>query len=150
MIGWIGRRAETYHLHGHKHVSGQRRLALWMTVFAAVRTVAWIVAMLLIVAHWVGAKGTFLDSFTALSSAVIFVTFISFYCNASTDAANFTASIAALFSADAHHDAENTRQSVSVDMRNVEADIARLAELQPGPEAIRLAANIRRRLIKEA
>ena len=98
---WVHHRAH----HGpasHEHVSRQRRAALWMTIFAAVRTVLWIICMLLIVAIWCGAHVAFLSWFKGLSSSVIFVTFISFYCNASTDAANLMAGIAALFSADSH------------------------------------------------
>jgi hypothetical protein len=98
---WVHHRAH----HGpqdHAHVSRQRRAALWMTVFAAVRTVAWVICMLLIAAHWLGAGGPFLHWFVSLSSTVLFVTMISFYCNASTDMANFAASLAALFSADSH------------------------------------------------
>ena len=130
----------------HAHISKQRRGALWMTVFAGVRTVAWILCMLVIIAHWLGAGGSFIHSFIAVSETVLFVTFISFYCNASTDAANLMAGIAALFSADSHHTAEVTRQAVTVDFQSVEGDIARLADLQPGPEAAALAADIRRKL----
>ena len=98
---WVHHRAH----HGpvtHAHVSRQRRGALWLTIFAAIRTVVWLICMLLIVAIWCGAHVAFLSWFKGLSSSVIFVTFISFYCNASTDAANLMAGIAALFSADSH------------------------------------------------
>ena len=131
---------------GHAKISKQRRSALWMTVFAGVRTVAWILCMLVIVVHWLGVGGSFIHSFIAVSETVLFVTFISFYCNASTDAANLMAGIAALFSADSHHTAETVRQAVAIDYRSVESDIARLAELQPGPDAEALAQDIRRKL----
>ena len=127
----------------HAHVSSQRRLALWMTVFAAVRTVAWIACMLVICVHWAGAGGAFITAFTSMSSSVLFVTFISFYCNASTDAANLMAGIAALFSADGHAAAIAAGESARAD---IESDIARLADLEPGPAAAALATAIRGRL----
>ncbi len=147
----INRRASARHLHGHVHVSGQRRLALWLTIFSAGRTIGWVLAMLLIGVHYLVVsfhwqEPSWLGWFVALSSTVLFVTLISFYCNASTDLANFCASIAALFSADAHHDAESTRYSLTGDVGVIEEDIARLADLQPGPAATELAADIRRRL----
>lgn len=119
---------------------------MWLTVFSAVRTFAWILCMLVIVAHWLGAGGPFIRSFITLSGSVVFVTFISFYCNAATDAANLMAGIAALFSADSHHDAEAARMALGTDFGALEADVARLADLQPGDEATALAAQIRRRL----
>jgi hypothetical protein len=143
---WVRRRAGRSGLHGHEHISRQRRIALWMTIFSAVRTLAWIVCMLIIAAHWIGVGGPFIHSFTALSGSVVFVTFISFYCNAATDAANLMAGIAALFSADSHHDAEAARVALGADFGELEADIARLADLQPGPDARALAAQIRRKL----
>jgi len=143
---WIDRRAQQRHLQGHRHVAGQRQLALWMTLFSAVRTVVWLLAMAGILAYWLHLALPGLRGFITLSSTVLFVTFISFYCNASTDAANFSASIAALFSADAHHDAESAREALTTNLASVEDDIARLAELNPGPEASALAADIRRRL----
>ena len=142
---WVHHRAH----HGpttHAHISKQRRSALWLTIFAAIRTVAWIICMLFIVAHWVGVGGSFLHSFIGLSGSVVFVTFISFYCNASTDAANLMAGIAALFSADGHAATVAGNAAVSVDLTAVEGDIARLADLQPGPDATALAAEIRQRL----
>lgn len=128
------------------HVSRQRRTALWLTIFALIRTVAWIVCMLIICVHWLGVGGSFMHSFIAMSSSVLFVTFISFYCNASTDAANLMAGISALFSADGHAATLAANTAVSSDFTSLEADIARLAALQPGPEAEALAGEIRRRL----
>ena len=151
MTGISGLRQWVHHRAHHgpdsrAHVSRQRRAALWMTIFAAVRTVLWIVCMLLIVAIWCGAHIAFLSWFKGLSSSVIFVTFISFYCNASTDAANLMAGMAALFSADSHATAITANAALTADVTAVEGDIARLADLQPGPEATALAAEIRRRL----
>lgn len=146
---WVRKRAHNGPV-SHAHVSRQRRAALWMTIFAAVRTVAWIICMLLIAAHWLGAGGSFLRGFISLSGSVVFVTFISFYCNASTDAANLMAGIAALFSADSHATALAGNATVSADFTSLESDIARLADLQPGPEATALAGEIRQRLAAPA
>jgi hypothetical protein len=142
---WIHRRSTIGPLH-HGHVANQRKTALWITLFAAIRTFLWIVCMLIIVIHWVGVGGSFIHGFIDVSSTVLFVTFISFYCNASTDAANLTAGLAALFSADSHGSSETNRQLMIQDFSGVEADIARLAELQPGPDALDLATKIRARI----
>lgn len=131
---------------GHARISGQRRTALWLTVFSAVRTVAWIVCMLVIAAHWLGAGGPFVRSFIAMSGSVVFVTFISFYCNAATDFASLMAGVAAVFSADGHAAVVGGGAALSSDMAELESDVARLAALHPGPEALALAADIRRRL----
>jgi len=133
----------------HKRISGQRRLAIWLSAGAAIRTLIWITAMGLIVAHWAGAGGSFLHWFTSLSATVIFVTFISFYCNAATDLAGFTASIAALFSADSHAAVVSTGQTLQADMEELQADVERLAGLTPGAEATELASSIRGRLQAE-
>jgi len=130
----------------HKRVSGQRRLALWLTMAAALRTVIWVTAMALIVAHWCGAGGPFLHWFTSLSATVIFVTFISFYCNAATDLAGFTASIAALFSADSHAATITTGQLLQADLDELQADVEHLAGLSPGPEATALSVAIKKKL----
>ena len=56
------------------------------------------------------------------------------------------ASLAQLTAGDAHSDAEIARVHTSIDFALVERDIARLADLAPGEEARKLAADIRRRL----
>ena len=142
---WVHRRAHLRTL-SHAHISKQRRTALWLTIFSAVRTVAWLICMLLIAIYEAGWHSSFLHGFVHLSSLVVWVSFISYYCNASTDGANLMAGIAALFSADSHAAAVSTSTAVSVDYRQVEADIARLAGLQPGPDAQALSAEICRRL----
>jgi hypothetical protein len=131
-------------------VRGQRRVALWLTVFAAVRTAVWLLAMVIIVIHWLGAGGSFVHAFIDVSSTVLFVTFISFYCNASTDAANLTAGLAALFSADSHHATTAVRAALERDTAAIEGDIRRLAALQPGSEAEELARSISDRVSKAA
>jgi hypothetical protein len=143
---WVHRRASV--ALTHDHVRGQRRVALWLTVFAAVRTAVWLLAMVIIIVHWLGAGGSFVHAFIDVSSTVLFVTFISFYCNASTDAANLTAGLAALFSADSHHATTAVRVALERDTAVIEEDIRRLAALQPGTEAEELAASISDRLSK--
>ena len=71
---------------------------------------------------------------------------ISYYCNFSTDLANFTAGLAALFSSDSHAATVAATVSLDADFDTMETDIARLADLQPGAEASELAAGIRGRL----
>jgi hypothetical protein len=142
---WVHNRAH-HAAHTRAHVSGQRRLALWLTLFAAARTVLWLVCMLVIVVHWLGGGGSFVHAFIDVSSTVLFVTFISFYCNASTDAANLTAGLAALFSADTHSATIAVREDLTMDLTQIETDIARLADLEPGPEAAALADGIQARL----
>jgi len=145
---WVHRRASA--ALTHDHVRGQRRVALWLTVFAAVRTAVWLLAMVIIVIHWLGAGGSFVHAFIDVSSTVLFVTFISFYCNASTDAANLTAGLAALFSADSHHATTAVRAALERDTAAIEGDIRRLAALQPGSEAEELARSISDRVSKAA
>ena len=124
------------------HVSRQRALALYLSVFAAVRTALWLGCMGVIMVHWLGGGDAFIDGFIRTSSTVLFVTFISFYCNASTDAANLTAGIAALYAAD-------TGGTLASEFDVTQADIARLADLEPGQEAAELAMTIRARLLRE-
>lgn len=138
---WVHHRAH----HGpatHAHISRQRRFALYMTIFAGIRVVAWTACMLLIIAYAIGAKGTFILFFVRLSSLVLWVSFISYYCNAATDFASFMAGVSALFSADSHATAVTASSSLAVDFAALESDIARLAELQPGPAAEALAAEM--------
>jgi hypothetical protein len=130
----------------HEHISKQRRAALWLTIFAGCRTLAWIACMAFIGVYALGLGGSFIRGFAHLSSLVLWVSVISYYCNASTDAANLMAGIAALFSSDSHAAIMATGIVLSADLGSLEADVARLADLQPGPEATALAAGIRVRL----
>lgn len=79
-------------------------------------------------------------------ASVSFVALMSCYANAATDFGQGCASLADLSAGDAHHDAEANRVLLTVDVRQLESDIARLAELHPGPSADQLAASIRQRL----
>lgn len=132
------------------HISKQRRLALWLALTAGLRTAVWVLAMLLIVLYWCGVTGTVIHWFIALSGSIVFVTFISLYCNAATDGSALTASIAALFSADSHAAVVTTGFTLSSDLSDdftaLESDIARLADMTPGAEASALASSIRQRL----
>ena len=117
-----------------------------MTTFSSGRVAVWTVGMLLMGAHFVLPHNAFLRGYYHLCSAVAFVTFLSLYCNWSTDLANFAASIAALFSADTHADSEAVRAETRGDTAALERDIAQLAQLKPGPESDELVTTIRRRL----
>ena len=135
------------------HVSRQRRTALWLTAAALLRVLIWVAAMLVLAVYAAGARGSFISWFTHLSGLVIWVSFISYYCNAATDFASLTAGLAALFSADSHAAvitgaaAEDvTGRELAEDVAAIGGDIARLADLQPGPEASALSASIRARL----
>lgn len=130
----------------HEHISSQRQATLWLTVFAGVRTLAWIICIGFIGVYSLGLGGSFIRGFAHLSSLVLWVSVISYYCNASTDAANLMAGIAALFSSDSHAAVVATGVSLSVDLGELEADIARLAELAPGQEAAELAESMRAKL----
>jgi len=133
----------------HSAISRQRRTALYLTLFAGSRTLAWVVCMAFIGLYEIGLGGSFITGFAHLSSLVLWVSVISYYCNASTDLANFTAGLAALFSSDSHAATVAASVSFGADFEAMEADIARLADLQPGEEATELATAIRRRLQAE-
>jgi hypothetical protein len=130
----------------HTRISRQRRMAIWLTATSAARVIIWVVAMILIILHWTGVTGPVVSWFATLSGTVIFITFISLYCNAATDGASLTAAVAALFSADSHAAAVAAGASMIADLGSLEGDIARLADLSPGAEAAALAASIRGKL----
>ena len=134
----------------HERISRQRRAALWLTIFAGARTLAWLVCMAFIGLYELGIGGGFIGGFARLSSLVLWVSVISYYCNASTDLANFTAGLAALFSSDTHAATVAASASFGADFASLEDDIARLADLQPGTEASELSDAIRHRLQVES
>jgi hypothetical protein len=142
---WLHLRAHAGPLP-HAKISKQRRTALWLTAFAAARVAVWAAAMTVLVLYAAGLRGTFVAWFVHLSSLVVWVSFISYYCNAATDFATFTAGLAALFSADSHAAVITAGTATSASLDTIESDIARLADLQPGPEAAALADSIRRQL----
>lgn len=133
-------------LHGHEGVSRQRQTALRLIFFHGARVIVWAIAMLGMGLHFVLPHSELLTSYYHLCQAVAFVTFISLYCNWSTDLSNFTGAIAAFFAADSHHDAEATRATVERDTATIRADVHRLAKLMPSPEGDELAARITSRL----
>lgn len=121
-------------LHGRPHIDRQRRTAIILVSTGLVRVLAWTT---LIVFYLSGVPFT-----ASLFKSVAFVALISLYANAATDFGQVCASLAQLTAGDAHHDAEAARREITVDTAAIEADIARLALLAPGPDAIALAENI--------
>ena len=126
----------------HSAISRQRRTALYLTLFAGVRCMVWLACMAFIGLYELGVGGGFITEFARLSATVLWVSVISYYCNAATEGAALTAGLAALFSSDSHA----ATVSLGADFDAMEADIARLADLQPGAEASELADGIRGRL----
>jgi len=147
--GRIHRRAHLGTLT-HEKISRQRRAALYLTFFAGIRCLAWLACMAFIGLHEIGIGGGFIGGFARLSGLVVWVSVISYYCNASTDLANFTAGLAALFSSDTHAATVAASASFGADFASLEDDIARLADLQPGTEASELSDAIRHRLQVES
>lgn len=133
----ISARARHRGLHGKPHIDKQRRHALIMVRTAQIRCAVWL-AMLL--------AYPFSHALQHLYALTTFVTLLSVGALLLTDWGQYAASSAELAAGDAHHDAEAARQTVAIDSRALEEDIARLAELQPGPEAAALADEIRSKL----
>jgi hypothetical protein len=71
---------------------------------------------------------------------------ISLYANAATDFGHVCASLADLSARGAEH----TRSVVSIDVTQLDSDIARLADLTLGLKAQKLASEIRARLVQES
>jgi hypothetical protein len=138
MISWLKAKAQHRGLHGRKHIERHRMQALLMIITGLFRVICWLT---LIVLYLLGVKFT-----KSLFSSVAFVALISLYANAATDWGQVAASLAQLTAGDTHADVEHVRIAQGVEFAEVEADIARLADLQPGPEATGLAERIRRRL----
>jgi hypothetical protein len=136
--GWVHWRAHHRQLDGQEHIAHQRRAALIRIFTGLSRVIVWLTLILLY------ALGV---SFTkSLFTSVAFVAIISLYANAATDWGQVAASLAQLTAGDAHHDAEAARVAIGVDYAQIEQDIARLALLQPCPEADELAQSIRTKL----
>lgn len=137
-MGILRRRHRDRGLHGHKHVDHQRLTAILMIASGLLRVAIWAILLALYLLHVKFARD--------LYASVSFVAMLSVLALLLTDWGQVAASLAQLTAGDAHHDAEATRREVGVDFTDLEGDIARLAELQPGPEAVALAARIRARL----
>ena len=128
--------------HGHDHIDRQRLVSLLMVVGGGARASFWLVLIVLALC----GVGFIVNAF----HEVFWVAILSLYANFATDLSTVAGSWASLVAGDAHHDAEASRRLIRTGVEEVDADIARLAELQPGPEASELAEQIRRRLSKES
>ncbi len=134
-------RAHRRELDGHARIGKQRRTALILVVTGLGRVLAWVSMMLLYVLHLMFPN---VAGFTAaLFQSVPFVAMISLYANAATDFGQVCASLAQLTAGDSHSDIEHVRRQAALDTTAIERDLERLAQLQPGPESDRLAAEIR-------
>lgn len=128
-------------LHGHRHHDRARRTALILVITGLCRVACWVT---LIALYLLGVSFTH-----TLFASVAFVALLSLYANGATDFGQVCASLAQLAAGRAHQDAEHARRALGIDLQAVEADIARLASLQPGPDAQTLAAQIRARLTQD-
>ena len=128
-------------LHGHEHVDKQRLVAVGMIGTGLLRVALWLA---ITVAYVAGSH-----TVHAWFASVSFVALLSILALLLTDWGQVAASLAQLTAGDAHADAEHNRRALekdSVELDDIERDIARLAELQPGPDAQSLASSIRDRL----
>jgi len=139
----LHRRATTAVI-GPDLINRQRHRALVLLLFAVIRMGVWTVLAGLIGAGLAGAGGFAWAKM--LAEALPFVVMISLYANWATDLDAATAAFAALVASDVHHDVVATGLALAADLDALEADVGRLAGLEPGPEAAGLAADIRRRL----
>lgn len=145
---WIHKRANV-HVRHRSHIVNQRKHSLYLLAFGVVRIIAWTILALLVglgLAH-VGGFGWAKD----LAQSIPFVVMISIYANWATDLDAATAAYAALVAADGHAATMKEGRYSSEDHLAIELDIAKLASLQPGQEAVALAESIKARLYhKEA
>jgi len=125
-------------LHGHTHLINQRRRALILVITGLFRSACWLTLGVLYLS---GVPFTH-----ALFASVAFVALLSLYANAATDFGQACASLADLSASDAHHDAEYNRALMTLDINQLEQDIAQLAELHPGPVAKQLSDSICQRI----
>lgn len=133
-------RARHRGLHGRGHIDKQRRNAVLMIRTAQVRVSVWAIMMM----------AYSLPFSRHVYNAVGFVTELSLLALLLTDWGQMAASKSELAALDAHHDAEAGRVATRVDFRQLDLDVSRLAELQPGPDAEALAAEIRARFLKSS
>lgn len=125
-------------LHGQEHINRQRLIAQLMIGTALLRVAVWLGLMGLYAADVGFARHLFIS--------VSFVALLSVLALALTDWGQAAASMAQLTAGDAHHDAEAARRETAVDFAQLEQDILRLAQLQPGPDADQLASTISARI----
>lgn len=134
--------------HGHDHLDHEHRIAVLMVGSGLLRVGVWMALVslyLLELLHVIPNIGV-----RTLYSSVAFVALLSVLALLLTDWGQVAASLAQLSAARSHHDSEATLREVGVDYAAIESDIARLAELTPGPDADQLAIDIRKRLKGEA
>jgi hypothetical protein len=140
---WIHHRSHVNALSA-SHANGQRRLSLWLLFSSILRVIVW---TLLIAC--VGAGLAHIGGFSwakALAASIPFVALISLYANWATDLGATFAAYAALIASDVHSQVTTTGTMLASDIDAIEADIAHLADLQPGAEAAALADSIRARV----
>ena len=82
----------------------------------------------------------------SLFASVSFVAVLSVLALMLTDWGQVAASLAQLAAGDAHADTEHVRRHLALDTAAIERDLERLARLQPGPKAEKLANEISARL----
>jgi hypothetical protein len=144
---WVDDRAHAGPLD-LSHAANQRRQSLRLLVFGLVRVAIWTVLGLCVLAGIFHVAG--FDWARVLAESIPFVALISIYANWATDLDAATAAFAALVAADAHATSERNRRLLVTERARIEDDIARLADLDPGPEAQALADAIRTRLDRES
>lgn len=137
------RRSQPARLHGRSEIERQRRQAQLMVWTGLARCAFW---LLLLIGFLLGLVLTPFHPIDKLFALVAFTAAISTLSLVETSWGQVAASLAQLSALDAHHDAEATRQEVSIDFTALESDVARLAQLTPGPESDELVISIRRRL----
>lgn len=136
--GWVHRRARTRRHQDQIH--RQRMVALVMIGSGLLRVAIWALLILLYLLHVKFARN--------LYASVSFVALLSVLALLLTDWGQVAASLAQLAAGDVHHDVNANRDALALDVEQLNADVARLAELQPGPEGDALATEIRERLGK--
>lgn len=140
---WFRRRIHHYPIPGteHDHISRQRRSALILIVTALIRVAIWSLLTIFYLAHVAFAVNLF--------KSVSFVAFISMLALILTDWGQYAASMAQLTAGDVHKTMVRSGHVIQADVAQLEGDIERLAQLDPGPEAQGLASEIRARLREE-
>ena len=124
--------------HTRRHIDRQRKVALVMILTGLVRVAIWSIITLAFALRVPLVVGWF--------SSVAFVSLLSILALVLTDWGQVAASMAQLTAGDAHASSAAAHRAINLDFEQLDLDIARLADLQPGPDAAQLAANIRHRL----
>jgi hypothetical protein len=127
-------------------IARQRHRAMVLLLFGAIRIAAWTVLGVLVACGLAGVSA--FSWARTLAESLPFIALISIYANWATDLDGATAAFAALVASDVHHDVVATGLALAADLDELETDVARLADLDPGEEATRLAGDIRRRLAR--